>query len=204
MSIYDRLILPRLVALAMRHRDLMPHRERVTRAAHGRVLELGIGSGLNLGLYGHGVTSVIGIDPSPELLSLAGKRIRGGPIPVDLLEAVAEQVPVDSGSVDTVVTTWTLCSVADPVLALREARRVLRPGGTLLFVEHGRAPDARVQSWQDRLTPAWKRISGGCHMNRKIDGLVQAAGFRIDALQTGYMRRPKVLTFMYEGRARPL
>jgi SAM-dependent methyltransferase len=103
---------------------------------------------------------------------------------------------------DTVVTTWTLCSVPDPLRALQEARRVLRPGGRLLFVEHGRAPERRVSRWQDRITPLWKRVAGGCHLNRKIDGLISAAGYRMERLDTGYMRGPKVMTFMYSGQAR--
>jgi ubiquinone/menaquinone biosynthesis C-methylase UbiE len=200
---YDRFVVPRLLALAMRNRALVPFRQRVGRDATGRVLELGIGSGLNLGFYGPGVTSVTGVDPSPALLRMAEDRSRGAPFPVELVGAAGERLPLDDRSVDTVVTTWTMCSVGDPAEALREARRVLRPGGRLLFVEHGRAPDVRVVWWQDRLTPAWRRMAGGCHLNRKIDDLVQAAGFRLDGLRTGYLPGPKPMTFMYEGRARP-
>ncbi|MCB4824863.1 class I SAM-dependent methyltransferase [Roseicella aerolata] len=202
MSIYDRLILPRLIALAMRHGELVPFRQRVGRAATGRVLELGIGSGLNLGFYGPDVTSVVGIDPSPALLRMAEDRSRGARFQVELVEAASERLPLDDRSVDTVVTTWTMCSVGDPIEALREARRALRPGGSLLFVEHGRAPDPGVRWWQDRLTPAWKRVAGGCHLNRPVDDLVRAAGFRLDNLRTGYLRGPRPLTFMYEGQAR--
>ena len=133
---------------------------------------------------------------------MAGARRLNIPFRVDLLEGSAEALPLDDASVDSVVTTWTLCSVADPVRALREARRVLRPGGRLLFVEHGRAPELRVSRWQDRLTPLWKRVAGGCHLNREIDSLVSAAGFRMERLDTGYMRGPRVMTFMYSGQAR--
>lgn len=203
MGLYERLVLPRLLALAMRHRELVPYRQRVGCAASGRVLELGIGSGLNLGFYGPDVTSVVGVDPSPALLRMTEARSRGGRIPVKLVEAAGERLPLDSRSVDTVVTTWTMCSVSDPAQALQEARRVLRPGGALLFVEHGRAPDPGVRSWQDRLTPAWKRVARGCHLNRKMDDLVQAAGFRLDDLRTGYLPGPRALTFIYEGRAQP-
>lgn len=203
MGLYDRFVLPQLLALAMRHRELVPFRQRVGRSASGRVLELGIGSGLNLGFYGPDVTSVVGIDPSPALLRMAEARFRGERIPTELVGAAGEYLPLDGRSVDTVVTTWTMCSVGDPVQALREARRVLRPGGRLLFVEHGRAPDPGVRWWQERLTPAWKRVAGGCHLNRKMDDLVQTAGFRFDDLRTGYLPGPKPLTFMFEGRARP-
>jgi ubiquinone/menaquinone biosynthesis C-methylase UbiE len=187
----------------MRNRELLPFRQRVGRAASGRMLELGIGPGLNLGFYGPEVTSVVGIDPSPALPQMAETRSRGAGILVELVRAAGERLPLDDRSINTVVTTWTMCSVVDPAQALQEARRVLRPGGSLLFVEHGRAPDPNVRWWQDRLTPAWKRFAGGCHLNRAIDHLVVEAGFRLDNVKTGYLPGPKPLTFMYEGRARP-
>src|SRR5690242_3813621 len=202
MSLYERYVLPRLLALAMRNRELVPFRQRVGRAASGRVLELGIGTGLNLGFYGPDVTLVIGVDPSLALLRMAEDRACEAQFPVEFVEAAGERLPLEDRSVDTVVTTWTLCSVGDPAEALRESRRVLRPGGTLLFVEHGLAPDANIRRWQDRLTPVWKRIGGGCHLNRKPDNLIQAAGFRIGGLKTGYLPGPKALTFMFEGNAR--
>ena len=203
MGVYERFVLPHLLAMAMRNRELVPFRQRVGRAAEGRVLEIGIGPGLNLPFYGPNVREVVGIDPSAALLRMAQARSVGATFPVELLEASSERLPLDDGSVDTVVTTWTLCSVGDAIEALREARRVLRPGGALMFVEHGLAPDAGVRWWQDSLTPAWRRIAGGCHLNRKIDDLIGEAGFRLDGLQTGYLPGPKPLTFMYEGRASP-
>ena len=203
MALYERYVLPRLLAFAMRNRALVPYRERIGRAATGRVLELGIGTGLNVGFYGPAVTSLIGIDPSPALLRMAQDRVRAARFPIEFVETAGENLEIEDRGVDTVVTTWTMCSVSDPVRVLHELRRVLRPGGALLFVEHGRAPDANVEWWQDRVTPAWKRIAGGCHLNRKMDDLVQAAGFRMADLKTGYLPGPKPLTFMYEGRARP-
>ncbi len=146
---------------------------------------------------------MVGIDPSPELLQIAARHRSDAPFPIELREAGGENLPMDTHSVDTVLTTWTLCSVADPVKVLGEARRVLKPGGRLIFVEHGRAPDPGVRVWQDRVTPAWRRIAGGCHLNREVSALVTAAGFDTADLRTGYMRGPRIATFMYEGQARP-
>lgn len=203
MGLYDRIILPRLLACAMRNRELVPFRRRLGAAASGRVLEIGIGSALNLPFYGPSVSEVVGVDPSPALVAMARERRPGLAFAFDAIEGAGESLPLDDQSFDTVLTTWSLCSVGNPAQVLREARRVLRPGGQLLFVEHGRAPDASVRWWQDRLTPAWKHIAGGCHLNRSIDDLIGAAGFRLDGLQTGYLPGPKPMTFMYEGRARP-
>lgn len=204
MSFYQRHILPRLLHMAMRQEALVPFRRRVIGAAEGRVLEVGIGSGLNLPLYGPSVRSVIGLEPSPELLFMARDRAATAPVSVELLEASAEAVPLDDSSIDTVVTTWTLCTIPDAPRALSELRRVLRPSGALLFIEHGRAPEPGVAHWQDRLDPIWRRLAGGCHLNRKIDDLISGNGFRIDALTNARLRGPRTHTFLYEGRARPL
>lgn len=203
MGLYQDHILPCLVHLTMRQRNLAAYRARVIPAAEGRVLEIGIGSGLNLPLYGAKVERVIGVDPSPRLLAMTREAARQASIPVELIEAGAEAIPLTTGSIDTVVTTWTLCSIPGVQDAIEEMRRVLKPGGRLLFVEHGRAPDPGVCRWQDRLTPLWRRVSGGCHLNRAIGTLIESAGFRVDRLETGYMRGPKLATFMYEGSARP-
>jgi SAM-dependent methyltransferase len=203
MSFYRHHVLPRLLHLVMQQEAMLPFRRRVIGAAKGQVLEIGIGSGLNLPLYGLAVREVIGLDPSPELLLMAHDRAAAAPIPVKLLEASAEAVPLDDASIDTVVTTWTLCTIPDAPRALAELRRVLRPGGALLFVEHGRAPESGVARWQDRLDPLWRRVSGGCHLNRKIDDLVSGSGFRIDALANARLPGPRTHTFLYEGQARP-
>ena len=122
--------------------------------------------------------------------------------PVELTEGRAEDIPLDDHAVDHVVMTWTLCSVADPARALSEVRRVLRPGGSLLFIEHGRAHDPRVCRWQDRLTPLWRRLAGGCHLNRPVDRLIDAAGLRLTELETGYfVKGPRFATYHYRGRA---
>lgn len=203
MSFYQHFVLPPLLHFAMSMKVLQPYRQRIVAAAEGRVLELGVGSGLNLPLYGGNVERVIGLEPSPELLHMAERRRDEARVPVDLAEASAEAVPLDAASIDTVVTTWTLCTIPDAERALRECRRVLRPGGNLLFVEHGRAPEPSVARWQDRLDPLWSRLAGGCHLNRRIDALIEDAGFRIEALRHSRIRGLATHNFFYEGRARP-
>ena len=204
MGFYDDHVLPHVINLAMRNRDLLPYRKRALAEADGRVLEIGVGSGLNLRFYPARVRDIVGLEPAPRLAEKARHAAAGLSIPTTLIEAPAESIPLDSHSVDTVVTTWTLCSIPDVATALCEMRRVLKPDGQLLFVEHGEAPDERVRKWQDRLTPIWKRIGGGCHLNRPIRALVERSGFAITQLETGYMPGPKPMTFMYEGRARPV
>ena len=202
MGFYQDQIVPLLINWSMRQKNLAAYRARFIPAAEGRVLEIGIGSGLNLPFYSRNVARVIGLEPSARLLAMARRVERTGNGPVEFIEGSAEAIPLQDASVDTVVTTWTLCSIPDALRALRDMRRVLRPDGRLLFVEHGRAPDPNVIWWQDRLTPVWKRLGGGCHLNRAIGTLIEGAGFQFDWLETGYMRGPKPMTFMYEGSAR--
>jgi ubiquinone/menaquinone biosynthesis C-methylase UbiE len=199
---YERRILPRLIDFGMRSRRLAGLRERLVGEAQGRVLEIGIGSGLNLPFYRREVEVVLGIDPSPELLARARRQAAWVHFPVELCRGGAEELPLDDASVDSVVMTWTLCSVAEPARALGEIRRVLRPGGALLFLEHGQAPERSVARWQDRLTPLWRRIAGGCHLDRPVGRLIGAAGLRLVALETGYLvEGPRPFTFHYRGRA---
>jgi ubiquinone/menaquinone biosynthesis C-methylase UbiE len=201
MGFYDTWLMPRLCHLAMRTKRLVPPRQRVVGAAEGDVLEIGIGSGLNFPYYGPHVRRVIGLEPSPQLIGMARRSAAKSAVPTVFLEASAEEMPLDARSVDTIVMTWVGCSIPNVEAALHEMRRVLRPGGRLLFVEHGLSPDANVARWQDRLNPYWQRISGGCHMNRRIVDLMPSAGFRIERLETGYLSVPKVLTYLYEGSA---
>ncbi|HWE05875.1 MAG TPA: methyltransferase domain-containing protein [Rhizomicrobium sp.] len=203
MGLYRKFVLPRLINLAMHNKELRPFRERVIGAAEGRVLEIGAGSGLNLQFYGPGASEVMALEPDPKLMAMARHHAAEATCPVKFLEASAEEIPLEDQSIDSVITTWTLCTIPDAGRALREMRRVLKPVGRLLFVEHGFAPEPGVQKWQDRLTPIWKRIGGGCHLNRPISALIERAGFRIDRLDTGYIHGPKPMTFMYEGAARP-
>ena len=201
MGFYEKLVLPRLINMAMRNTRLAGYRQKTIGAARGLVLEIGVGSGLNLPLYTPAVDLVHGIDPSSELLRLASQRLADASVPVSLVRASAEQLSFSEAVFDTLVMTWTLCSIPNPSAALHEMRRVLKPGGRLLFVEHGLSPENRIAGWQHRLTPCWKRIGGGCHLDRKMDDLICAAGFRVDALETGYMKGSKPWTFIYQGSA---
>ena len=201
MSFYDRRILPRLLDFAMRHDEATRCRGVVVPGAAGRVLEIGAGSGLNLPFYGSGVTSLHALDPSEPMLATARTRAAGARFPIDFIAHSAEDIPLPDRSVDTVVTTWTLCTIPDALRALREARRVLASGGALLFVEHGLAPDASVARWQRRLDPMWCRIAGGCHLHREIDRLIADAGFRIVELENVYLKGPRPFTYTYRGRA---
>lgn len=205
MNFYERHILPPVINLAMQAKPVRYQRRKVVPQASGRVLEVGIGSGLNLPFYDASkVERVIGLDPSAELRRYAEKRAAMAPFPVEFIGLEAERIPLDDKSVDTIVVTFTLCSIPDVPKALDGMRRVLKPGGRLLFAEHGRAPHANVQRWQDRLTPTWRRVFGGCHLNRAVPRLVEEAGFRIDALDTMYLPgTPRFVGFNYWGIAAP-
>jgi ubiquinone/menaquinone biosynthesis C-methylase UbiE len=202
LDIYRRFILPKIIDLAMKDKAATARRSVLIPMATGSVLEIGIGSGLNLPFYSRSVTRLHGIDPSAELLGMARKKIDRAGFPVELTCQSAEKLPADSGSIDTVVATWVLCSIPDPVEALREMKRVLKPEGRLLFVEHGLSPDSRVQAWQRRINPVWTRLAGGCNLNRKIDDLIGSAGFRVTQLQNRYLPGPRPMTYTYEGSAR--
>jgi len=186
----------------MRQEQLLPYRERVVSAARGRVLEIGIGSGLNLPLYPKTVHKVIGVDPSPELLGLSQRASSRSAAQADLIEGTAEDLPLEDHSIDCAVASWTLCSVVDPNCALAEIRRVLKPDGIFRFVEHGLAPEPRIRRWQRWLTPVWSRCAGNCHLDRPTASLVERSGFKMERLETGYAKGPKPLVFMYEGVAR--
>ena len=202
MSFYSRRVLPTLINFAMTREDATRLRAAHVPAARGVVLEVGIGSGLNLPFYTSDVTKLYGVDPSAELLAMAREKIAATPFPVELVHGSADRLSLADASVDTVVVTWSLCSIANAADALGEMRRVLKPGGTLIFVEHGLSPDAGVRKWQNRLTPFWRPVAGGCHLNRKMDDLVRGAGFTIAHLRMEYVPGPRAFTFMYQGRAR--
>ena len=178
---------------------LEPYRRRLVRDVRGRVLEIGLGAGANLPFYGPDVDELIGVDPSGELLDRA--RRKPAPPGTRLLQASAESLPLEDASVDAAEMSWTLCSVPAADRTLAEVRRVLKPGGALHFVEHGRGPEPRIARSQDRLTPLWRRIAGGCKLNLPVADAIGAAGFRLERLDTGYLATRSPFTFMYEGRA---
>ena len=201
-SWYERHLLPYLTDFACGMRTVRRQRRKVVPQAEGEVLEIGIGTGLNFEHYERTkVTKLVGLDPGTPMHRLARKRAQRAGLPVELLDASAEAVPFAAATFDTVVVTYTLCTIPDPVAALGEMRRVLKPGGRLIFCEHGLAPDASVRRWQDRLTPAWSWIAGGCHLNRDIPALLQAAGFRSEDMETMYLPGPRLLTYNYWGTA---
>jgi len=202
MHLYDRYILPHLIEFACGMGEVMQARAQIVPLARGRVLEIGIGSGLNLPFYDAAqVSAIVGVDPSAEMQRLARTRAARSAIPVQMIALELGQIQAADASFDSIVCTFTLCTIPDAVAALKEMRRVLKPGGRLLFCEHGLAPDAPVVRWQHRLTPYWKPLAGGCHLNRDIPALIAAGGFTIAQLQTGYLKGPRPMTFVYRGWA---
>lgn len=202
MGLYAKHILPRLIDNAMRNKDTARLRAEWIPKARGTILEISIGSGLNLPFYSAEVDQIYGVDPSRELRKMARGRAVNTSRHVEFLTQSAEElIPLDAGSIDTIVMTWTLCSIPNPTRALDEVKRVLKPDGGLIFLEHGRAPDSNVAAWQDRLTPMWKHIGGGCHLNRRIDSVIQNAGFRINELKTEYLPGPRPMTYTFQGLA---
>ena len=180
----------------------MRQRAKVVPFALGRVLEVGFGSGLNLPFYDKTkVPHVWALEPSREMWALAEERVHGAGIPVEFLNATAEEIPLPDRSADTVLVTFTLCTLPDVQRALREMARVLKPGGELVFCEHGLAPDENVRRWQDRLNPIWKAFGGGCNLNRPIPALLELGGFRMREMSSMYIPGWRPASFNYWGRA---
>ncbi|OYU71573.1 MAG: SAM-dependent methyltransferase [Alphaproteobacteria bacterium PA2] len=204
-SLYDRYILPKFLSTACAGPGIMGQRAKIVPQAEGRILELGIGMGLNLSFYDPAkAREVIGVDPALELRNLAMAAPRPDGLKVEVNEGTAEALPFEDKSFDTVVCTFTLCSVCTPMAALAEARRVLKPGGRILFCEHGAAPDPDVAKWQRRIEPLWKRLAGGCHLTRPVSPVIEAAGFKTDWLETQYLpKAPRFAGWMEWGSARP-
>lgn len=202
MGFYRDTVVPRIVDRVMGDRRLLEIRRRVCAGLTGEVLEIGFGSGLNVGCYPPAVTAVTAVEPSDVGWRLAGPRVERSPVPVRRSGLDGQSLPFPDDSFDSALSTWTLCTIPDASAALREIRRVLRPGAVLHFVEHGRAPDAGVERWQHRLEPLNRRVAGGCHLSRPIDELVSGSGLRLEELQRYYHSgEPKPFGAMYEGRA---
>jgi ubiquinone/menaquinone biosynthesis C-methylase UbiE len=200
-NVYERYVLPQLINLSMQNKAATAERATFGPLASGIVVEVGFGSGLNLPFYSPKVGKLYALDPSRELLRMARRRVASAKFPVEILQASAEEIPLENMVADTVVTTWTLCTIPDPVRALREMRRILKPSGQFIFVEHGRSPEPKVLAWQDRLNRVWNRLGGGCNLNRPIDALIPEAGFRIVRIEQGYGKGPKLLVYLYKGLA---
>lgn len=201
---YDSHVMPRLITVACGQEGIEKRRRQVVPLAQGRVFEIGCGGGLNQTLYDTRlVTSFSGIDPHEKLLDGARRRARAKGWETDIRQGVGEDIPFPDGSFDTVVCTYTLCSVEDPAKVLSELRRILAPRGKLLFLEHGRAPDPGVARWQERIEPVWKPLAGGCHLTRPVGSALRGAGFAVEPLGQAYLKHtPKVLGWMEWGVAR--
>lgn len=203
MTIYQQYVLPKMLDMACGTGQVMKARAKILPQAVGEVLEIGIGSGLNLAFYDpKQVSSIIGIDPAAQMQTLAHKRAADINIPVETLAADIYGIDAESARFDTIVMTFTLCSIDDPIPALKEMARVLKPEGRLLFCEHGLAPDISVERWQRRLTPIWKPIAGGCHLDRDIAALIKAGGFAIESMNAKYLPGPRPMSYVYSGSAK--
>ena len=201
MGFYEDRVLPRVIDVVLRGPEIDAIRRRVADGLTGDVLEVGFGSGRNVPCYPAEVRRVHAVDPATAGRKLAAKRVAASPVPVEYVGLDGEHLPLDDDSVDNVLVTWTLCTIPDVEGALAEMRRVLRPGGAVHFVEHGRSPDPGVARWQERLNPVQRRLFGGCNLDRPIDRLVAEAGFDVARLENFYIRGPKPVGYLYEGIA---
>jgi ubiquinone/menaquinone biosynthesis C-methylase UbiE len=204
MSFYEDRILPHIIDKACSVGQVMKLRSQVVPMARGIVLEIGMGSGINLQFYNPDkVDLVYGLEPSEGMRRKARNNLQASPVAVEWLGLPGEQIPLDDNSVDTVVLTFTLCTIPDYKSALAQMKRVLKPGGELLFLEHGESPDSDVRKWQHRITPGWKKLAGGCHLNRPITELIAEAEFDVEELNNFYMpKAPRFAAYIYKGRAK--
>lgn len=204
MSFYDDKVLPHLIDLACSTKPTRKQREKIVPLAEGDVLEIGFGSGLNLPYYDRDkVRKVLGLEPSAGMRRKAQPNVDASGIDVEFIDLPGEEIPLESQSVDTVLVTFTLCSIDDALTALEGMRRVLKQSGNLLFCEHGAAPDPGVRRWQDRLNPGWQRFSGGCNLNRDIPALIERGGFSIATDERMYIPGLRILSYNYWGTAKP-
>lgn len=204
MDIYNRYVLPRLTHWVCSGKNMSNQRVKIIPQALGRVLEIGIGSGLNLPFYNpEKIDFIWGLDPSKQLREIAEKKAVDLPFNVEFIGLSGEEIPLEKNDADTVVVTYTLCSIPDVLKALIEMNRVLKPGGNLIFCEHGIAPDDIILKWQNRMNPIWKKVSGGCNLNRHIPSLIEKGGFKIKNIDMAYMSSLKLASFNYWGTAEP-
>ncbi len=204
MGIYDTYVLPHVVAVACGTGDVAKQRRKVVPRATGRVLEVGMGPGLNLPFYDRATVELVwGLEPSEGMRRKAAPALEATDLDVRWLDLPGEEIPLDDNSADTIVLTYTLCSIADWERALAQMRRVLKPEGQLLFSEHGEAPDESVRKWQHRIDPVWTRLAGGCHITRPIPKLIESAGFELVEVESGYLPGAKIASYHSSGVARP-
>lgn len=202
MGFYQDQLLPRFQDKMMGRKPFGEARSRVCAGLRGEVVEVGFGTGLNAPYYPKDVTAVLAVEPSSLCMRLAAPRIERSSVPVRLAGPDGQHLDLPSESFDAVLSTWTLCTIPDIAIALEEMRRVLKPGGSFHFVEHGHAPDEKVASWQARVEPLNKRLAGGCHLTRHIPALIEEAGFTVEQLETYYFKgAPRIFGYTFEGHA---
>ena len=202
MSLYENYFLPRLLDFCCGMEGFQNKRSQIVPMAHGRVLEIGIGSGLNFEHYNFDkIDEIVGVDPAVSSIAIARSRSSQYNSKISFIESSAESIALESSSFDCVVVGYSLCTIPEPLKALAEVRRLMKPTGSLLFMEHGLAPEQNIQKWQHRLTPGWKKIAGGCNLNRDIADLISASGFQFKSLKKKYIKGPKILSFQYYGEA---
>ena len=203
MGLYSKYVLPRLINCGCGTKPICKQREKVVPMAAGTVLEIGIGTGHNLPYYDTSkVDRLIGLDPCEDSWKLAAERARELDVPVEFVGLPGEQIPLDDDSVDTVLVTYALCTIPDPIAALEGMRRVLKPKGQLIFCEHGAAPDEPVRKWQNRLNGFWGSFTGGCNINRDIPSLLALGGFTVDVLEEMYLPgTPRIAGYNFWGSA---
>ena len=200
MGFYDKYILPCCLDRACAIGPVSKQREKVVPFASGVVLEIGIGSGLNIPFYNPDkVSKIIGVDPDEYIWKRSAKRRAASPLEIERIGLSGEDIPLQDNMADSVVVTYSLCTIPDPIKALGEMKRILKPGGKILFTEHGKAPDAKVHRWQNRIDPIWGKLAGGCHTGRDIPTLFRQAGLEFESLEQGYIPGPKVLSYNYWG-----
>lgn len=205
LKLYNKYLLPKITDKVCATNSTMMQREKIVPLAYGKVLEIGAGSGLNFAFYNsEKVEQVFALEPSKEMLAIAKERLLESPMKIEIVHGGAESIPFEDHTFDSIVITYTMCTIPDLSTALSEFRRVLKPEGRLFFCEHGKAPDANVHKWQNRINPAWKTVGGGCNLNRDIPQFIKEGAFAIEQMDTMYIPGPKLVSFNYWGVARPL